>query len=299
MAAPTLQDYQFWFGLPNEIGKLFGFNTNVEVTSVEGIEALNIRSGTRELPRSDGAVPGLHTVSMKTPIFNCDILGDAEYYDFISVITTDADEEGELHFKFPGVQQAFMRARLLSRTDKRDGFTTGAIPITVAFECANPRIYGIDMHSQGFSIWDAATEGLDWNIDWGVDFTVSGGGGGDVVVHNAGNAFAYPIIRIFGPLSGTCTGLTIANLTTGKSFETTTDLLINQILTIDMDARIRGSGSRIIDLDGASRYGDWVLPRDTLYLQPGDNVIRLTITGTSTAVSGVINWRDTSYEGVI
>lgn len=295
MAAPTLLNYQFWFGGSTEPGKVFGIDTEIDVVSAEGIEEIKIRSGTRTLPRDDGSVPGLHLVASKDVIFDLDILGDTEYYSFLDALVPKQNTEGEVHWKFPGQAQKFMRGRVFARSDKRTGFTNSKIPMTLVFEIADPRIYDLVNESETINIFSPQAEGIDFEIDFEVDFTLVGGGGFDVVHTNDGNADAYPLVRFFGPTSGTCTAVKLVNRTTGVDLELNTTILSGQILTCDMDARKRGSGSRIIDLSGASRYGDWVLPRDTFYLQPGDNVIRLEITGTSIDVVAVTNWRATSY----
>ena len=295
MSAPVLLDYQFWFGGVSETGKVFGIDTAIDVVSTEGIEQLNMRTGTRPLPRDDGSVPGLHLVIAKDLVFDLDILGDTEYYSFLEVLVPRRNEEGEIHWKFPDQDQKFMRGRVFSRTDKRTGFTTSKIPMILVFEIANPRIYGLPVESQNINVFEVPSEGIDFEIDFEVDFTLVGGGGFDVVHNNAGNSDSFPLVRFFGPAVGTTTAVKLSNLTTGVDLELNTTLLTGQILTCDMDARKRGTGVRIIDLDGASRYGDWVLPRDTFYFQPGDNVIRLEITGTSTDVIAVTNWRATSY----
>lgn len=295
MAAPVLLDYQFWFGEDTEAGKVFGIDTEIDVVSAEGIEELRIRSGTRTLPRDDGSVPGLHLVASKDVIMDLDILGDAEYYNFLAVLTPKKNDEGEFHWKFPGQTQKFMRGRVFARTDKRTGFTHSKIPMTLIFEIADPRIYDLVNETETINIFEPAPEGIDFEIDFEVDFALFGGAGFDVVHTNDGNSDAYPLVRFFGPISGTCTAVKLLNLTTGVDLEVITTILTGQTLTCDMDARKRGSGTRIIDLAGASRYGDWVLPRDTFFFQPGDNLIRLEITGTSTNVIAVTNWRATSY----
>ncbi len=295
MAAPTLLDYQFWFGDTSEAGKVFGINTETDVISTEGFEKLNIRSGTRTLPRDDGSVPGLHLVLSKDVIFELDILGDTEYYSMLDALGPRKNMEAQLHWKFPGQDQKFMRARVFSRSDKRTGFTNSKIPMTLVFEVADPRIYGLVTETESINIFSVQSEGIEFEIDFEVDFLLQGGGGFDVIHRNEGNSDAYPLVRFFGPVSGTCTAVKLLNLTTGVDLELTTTILAGQTLTCDMDARKRGTGSRVIDLAGASRYGDWVLPRDTFYFQPGDNSIRLETTGTSTDVVAVTNWRDTSY----
>ncbi len=293
MAAPVLADHQFWFGVHDE-GILFGLDTDIDVVEVDGLEAFDVRSGSRELPRDDGAVPGYHLVNQKMPVFDIEALTDSQYYEFLDVIEPYRNHEGELHWKFPGRGQVFMRGRPRSRTARRDGLTQGALPISVAFEIADPRIYGVDLHQGSIPIYTPSSGGLDFEVDFEVDFTGSGSTGEFVAV-NAGNSNAYPIVRFFGPDSGTCTAVLLENIDTGVDLDIDTTITAGQILTADMDSRKRGSGSRIIDLAGASKYGDWQLPRETFYLQPRDNTLRLSITGSSTDVSAIINWRDTFY----
>ncbi len=293
MAAPTLIDYQFWFGVGTDSGKLFGINTEIDVPSVEGLEALAVRSGTRDFPRDDGAIPGLHIANRKTVIFSLEAIGDSEHQSLLDKMGINRIAEGELHWKYPDQTQKFVRARVFSRTNRIDAFTVGRIPLLVAFEVADPRVYDTVLEDETINIHSPAPEGIDFEIDFGVDFALFGGGGFDVVATNDGNARAYPLVRFFGPVSGTCTAVKLLNRTTGTDLELSTTILTGQTLTADMDARQRGTGTRIIDLAGASRYGDWVLPRDTFFLQPGDNVLRLEITGTSTDVFAVVNWRDT------
>ncbi len=295
MAAPVLKDYQFWFGGVSESGKVFGIDTEIDVVTTQGIEEIRVRTGTRPLPRDDGSIPGLHMVASKDVIFGLDILGDTEYYDFLEALVPKRNEEGEFHWKFPDIEQKFMRARMFARTDKRTGFTNSKIPMTLIFEIADPRIYGLVKETHNINVFQVPTEGIDFEIDFGVDFAITAGGGFDVVHTHDGNSDAYPLVRFFGPTTGTCTAVKLSNLTTGIDLEVNATLLTGQILVCDMDARKRGTGIRVIEIEGASRYGDWVLPRDTFYFQPGDNLIRLEITGTSTDVIAVTNWRATSY----
>jgi hypothetical protein len=293
MAAPILEDYQWWFGFGGEPGVVFGIDTDYDIVRMEGQEAISVRSGTRDLPREDGAVPGMHLMNRKTPIFDVEAIGDLAYNEVRGFFRKSRSVEGELHWKLPDWPQQFMNARVLARSNQRDGFTTGRIPFTLAFECADPRIYGTELHQQTIGIYNPAGGGVDWEIDWEVDFS-DPGFGADEVVHNAGNDRAYPIIKVhFG--TGTLTDFVLTNVTTGVTFSVTTTFSAGQILTGDMEARIRGSGGRIIDLSGASRYGSWDLPRTTFYLQPGDNIIRFEITGTTTDSTASLTWRDTSY----
>ena len=293
MAVPTLADFQFWFGHDGN-GKLFGVDTEVDVVTIEGLEGASVSSGTRDLPREDGSVPGLHTLQRKMPIFQLEPVGDAEYYECQTFFKHHRDNEGELHWKMPNNPQRFVRARVIGRTHFLDGLMVGRIPMTVGFEVPDPRMYGIDTHIQQLGIFTSIGGGLDWNIDWDVDWSAITSSG-EVTAHNAGNGNAFPVLKFFGPISGTITGVTLLNVTTGISFISTTDIIAGQVLTADMDARVRGTGTRLIDLSGASKYGDWVLPRDTFYLQPGDNDIQFVVTGTSTDAIASLSWRDTYY----
>lgn len=293
MPAPTLLDYQYWFGLPSDPnGKLFGYGTDVDVVSVEGLESIEMRTGIRELPREDGSVPGLHLASSKTPIFEVEVIGSDEWEDVKSHLSPSRTAEGELHWKWPDQSQKFMRARVLRLTDHQDGLTQNRRPSSVAFEAADPRYYSVAIESIMLGEFNPSGGGIDWEIDWEVDW--GSAAGQDVVATNLGKSFAYPVVKFFGPGTGTCTAVLLTNLTTGVELEIITAITSGQVLTADMDARIRGTGGRVIDLDGASRYGDWQLPRDTFYLQPGDNVLRLEVNGTSTDVTASVSWRHTN-----
>lgn len=293
MPVPTLLDYQFWFGFDGE-GKVFGIDTDIDVVSVEGLESVDINSGTRDSPLEDGAVPGLHLVTRKMPIFELEILG-SEYASMIEALRPERNHEGELHWRNPERGQVWSRARVFRRPDNQDGLSVGLRPMQVAFEIADPRIYGEELKTQQLGIWNPSGGGIDWEIDWEVDFS-GGGSGTDVVATNAGNNKAYPVIKFFGPVVGDVDGVLLQNLTTGIELEIVTAISTGQVLTADMDARVRGTGTRVIDLAGASRYGSWSLPRDTFYLQPGDNTIRFSLTGgTSTDALASLTWRDTSY----
>lgn len=251
MAAPTLQDYQYWFGRVTDTGITFGKDTNYDVVRVEGLESLDVRSGSRDIPREDGAIPGLHTMAPKLPIFDIEAFSDADFYDLKAKTNILPTEEAELHWKYPGRGQVFMKARVMRRNDSRDGLTLNLFPMTIAFEVNNPRIYGKTLRSRTLNVYDAAGEGIEWGIDWDVNFTVFGGGGGDVVANNAGNITAWPIIYFYGPTTGTCLGVKLENLTTGKELEINAAILTGQILTANMEARKTGSGARIIDLNGS------------------------------------------------
>lgn len=295
MAVPTLNDWQFWFGFDGD-GKLFGSGTGIDVVSVADLESIEVTSGTRTLPREDGSVPGLHLVRSKDPVLRLEPISVAEYEALRDVFTPSRNHLGELHWKKPGQDQVFMRARLSTRSHFEDGLTVELIPVNVVLEVADPRIYGVESKTQIVSIWNPTGGGIDWEIDWEVDWASGAGSGSDVVCYNAGNSKAFPIVKFFGPDVGTCDGVLLTNLTTGIELEITAAMLTGQVLTADMDARVRGTGTRIIDLSGASRYGDWELPRDTFYLQPGDNVVRFALTGgTSTDMTASLTWRDTYY----
>jgi hypothetical protein len=233
-------------------------------------------------------------VARKNPIIELEVLS-SEYPSIIEHLEPMRDSEGELHWCNQERGQVFMRARVLRRPDFKTGLMNGVRPMKVAFEAADPRIYGEELKTQFVGIWNPEGGGIDWEIDWEVDFS-GGGTGTDAICNNAGNSKAYPIVKFFGPTVGDCDGVLLQNLTTGLELEVVAAITSGQILTADMDSRVRGSGTRIIDLSGASRYGDWSLPRDTFYLQPGDNIIRFSLTGgTSTDMTASLTWRDTSY----
>lgn len=102
---------------------------------------------------------------------------------------------------------------------------------------------------------------------------------------NNGNAFFYPYIKIFGPV----TNPAIKNETTGKQLRFTCALTSGQYLLIDTKRKT------VYDNTGTNRYatksGDW------WFVQPGSNDITFLADTAEALALAQIYWRD-SYLGI-
>ena len=189
-----------------------------------------------------------------------------------------------------------MYARVIGRVLAHDATTTFALrPILIRFKLADPRTYNVDAVTSAIGIYSAGGGGLDYDItEYGKDYTVDSSS--IVVLTNAGDTDAYPLIRFYGPTdAGTLTGMKLTNDTTGQEFEVVTALLAGQILESDQRRIVTAdSGTTpFVHIGGASRYSAWVLPRAPFYLASGDNLVRYEVTGTTADAPCVLTYNDT------
>lgn len=295
--AQNIDDYQIKF---KEL--VIGRDTPYGIRSVRGLFDVDVDSGSVPIPRGDGNIPGEDFLKAKNVEIELGIEGPKQSDSLAGFIRDiretfkreDSDGSPEpLYFKVPGNEEQFIRVRNINIAIQDDVQSEhGLKPISVRLHAADPRLYGTDSNSDVLNIHEPDSGSIDFGLDFGLDFESAGL---DVVIHNAGTAKAYPILRFFGPTdAGTVTGVTIINETTGQEIEIQSDILTDQILRADMPAYIRADGNQVIGIDGSSRYGDWQVPREPFYLQPGDNVLRYEITGTSAESVVNIIWFDTS-----
>lgn len=278
----------------------------VGIRAIRGLQDFDARIGDTPIPRADGSVPGQHTVKSKEVQLHLLVNGvkgsDTLEHDFAAARAafqrTDTPEQ--LYFKMPGQDESFIWARCIGRTEKKAVETAfGQRQLIARLVAADPRIYGSDQKSQTFNIYDGTAGGTNLPLGaGGTGFVVnfSADTSSETILHNAGDAPAYPLIRVYGPITGTCTAVKLTNTTTGQTSTFNTTIATGQTLSIDMRRIITAdpSDTPYVALDGSNRYGDWALPREPFYIAPGDNAIRFEITGTSTNVKCVITYRDTS-----
>lgn len=273
-------------------GLTFGRGTTLEVAAVDGLEGAVMRIADQELPRGHGSVPGPHYVDARTPVVEFVSLGGTPDREPLHRVLADAfavqQVSSPLEWKADGYPARMVYARPVQLVLPRDLTSNPKVALT----CADPRIYGADLHTLNVPRYTVAGGGLDYPGDYPKNFAA--GLVVDAVATNAGAADAYPVLRFYGPTDGgTVTGVTMRNLTTGQVLTVTTPVTSGQILTVDNLARVTGSGDLVVSLDGTSRYGSWVQPRTPFALIPGDNLLRFESAGSSTAVQAVATWRDT------
>lgn len=293
----ALADWQYRYTSPAGDALTVGDGTPFEVVEIDGLEGFNTRIGDRELPRDHGNVPGLHLATARQILMAVEFSGDdtteldGRWATLVGTFALSKEDQGTLAFKQPGrpERQVSCRPTVLGRrlTNEQVFLSTQSI----ALVAADPRIYAATAETVQVPLFTPSGGGLNFPLNFPLNF--SAGTSVDVVARNDGNSDAYPQIRFFGPASGTCTGVVLSNRTTGVDLDISATITSGQILTADMSAYVLGNGDLVIGLGGSSRYGDWTQPRTPLALQPGDNLLRFTITGTATVMTATVNFRDT------
>lgn len=293
----SLSDLQWSYN-----GLTFGEGTGYYVNRAEGFEGFDTRTSDSDQPRGDGSIRGLDYVAARIVAFELAIIETADsdgsiyeglYSALRSAFAPSRSADLPLVFKRPGQPERQINCRpiQLARSEQFRRYNRYGFP-PVLLRAADPRIYSSALHTATVPIYAATAGGMDFPVtDYPVDFT--GGTQTEFVVTNAGAATAYPLVRFYGPVTGTCTGVTLTNTTTGDVLTITTTITTGQILTADMGAAVNGADSLVISLDGSSRYGSWSLPRAAFGFAPGSNTLRFQVTGTSTDVVCNVAHRDT------
>lgn len=275
-------------------GLTFGAGTSHPVRRVEGLEGFAARVGDRDLPRGHGAVRGKHLLSARLPLLTLRVTRPIEsgWETIREAFPISEDEDHELAWKREGMPERLLRCSVIDLPRSEQVPEGVAVQwANVALRAADPRIYSTERRQLALTPHDGSGGGIDYTVDYPKDFPA--GVSVDGTAHNAGKADAYPLVRFFGPTSGTATSVTVLNRTTGQELTVNTDIAAGQTLTFDGTAFVTASGGQVLHISGASRYGDWAQPREPLALVPADNVLRFTATGTTAGMLAVLDWRDT------
>ena len=204
--------------------------------------------------------------------------------------------EYKLYFEEPGfASRRYVWARPAGRVSKRTPRQPFLPQYKLRLKLADPRAYEEFANTALLANYDASGGGADYDVtEYGREYTVDKSS--QVTVHNGGNANAWPVLKFFGPGTGTITQVTMTNITTGVATVHDTTLLTGQTLTADMDAiiAVRNTGLHVVRLGTTNKYSEWAQPRTPFYLAPGDNILRFEITGgTSTDGTASVSYRDT------
>lgn len=289
----ALQDYQYQLG-----ALVMGPGTPYRIKNVRGLFDLDVDSGAVPIPRGDGSIEGDDWVSAKNIEIEIAVHGPKrtqEHAELVEALQFEAQRAREsklLVFKEPGLSERQIRVRPIGRAVTLDVTSEfGMRPVLVRLHAADPRIYSNVLQSILMQALVAGSAGTDMPMNFASNFEVNQTE--TTILHNAGIARAYPLIRFFGPGAGTVDAVAIVNETNGSRIDITTAILTGQTLRADMEAYVTANGNQVIGLDGSSRYGDWELPREPFWLAPGDNIVRYEVTGTSDDSVVRVNWRDT------
>jgi hypothetical protein len=292
----ALNDYEMSFR-----GLTFGGSTALGIKSIDGLQDFDASLGDTPIPRGDGDIPGLHRVAGKTITLELVAKGVAKSQALADTLAAAAEVfqrstmPERLYFKLPGQSESFVWARCIGRAIKQTpDVAFGARPLLVRLKAADPRVYGVTQQNETLGVYDGSGGGSDLDFDFPVDFSVDTSA--EAIVTNNGDFNSYPLLRFYGPTTGTVTAVKLTNVTTGQVTEFETTIITGQILTADMRRIVTADtgDDPYVSLDGSSRYGDWVLPRTPFALAPGDNALRFEVTGTSVDALCVVTHRDTS-----
>lgn len=286
-------------------GLVFGEGTDVLWDrDVSGLRHMVVESNSQALSQSDGYAASPHYVRPPRAVFS------------LRVMRQNGETDAELEARLASVEATFTRQRdtahylthrlagperaILVRPVEREVplypgmLASGAPRVVVALERSDPYIYGTTIRSVTVPIYQVSGGGIDFPWDFPLNFGAPSGLEGVAV--NAGDATAWPLIRVQLPAAsvGEVDGFTLLNVTTGDEFEMVVDLTAGQILVADMGGIVRAEAGPNIAIDGSSRSGGWQHPRVPWGLIPGSNTVRLSIDGTATDVTASITYRDTS-----
>ena len=295
----TLSDYEFKYN-----GLTIGPDHPVGLIEVEGLTDLTVNLGDVSIPRGSGDVPGLAVAQSKSVTLHLKVSGEARSAqlaaDFDSVRDAFAitQDPKPLTWKEPGFDERLVYCRPVGVFVPRNPtLTKSHRPVTVRLKAADPRVYSSEEYSDTASVYNPSGGGTDYSKDGNIDY-VGDETAGEIVATNKGTTDAYPVVRFYGPSSGTMTGAKIQNITTGAEadFDFASGLLSTDIFTADFRRLVTVDPGELpyIRLNSSNRYGEWQLPRIPFAIAPGDNVLRFEVDGTTTDSQAVITWRDTS-----
>jgi hypothetical protein len=113
--------------------------------------------------------------------------------------------------------------------------------------------------------------------------------GTPLTVRNNGSIRTQPVVTIFGPSTGTMNTIVLQNQATGESFVFATAYAIGsgQYIVVDFANKTvtRESGTNIYDQVQYASSSWW-------QIEPGDNPISFTASGTTTNANAVLRWQD-------
>lgn len=286
-----MSDWVWTYTSPSGPEVQWGTGTMIYPHKLTGLDGFDqVRNSTVDIPRGHGGIPGQHYLPPRQPVFDCRVASDdmtAVREQAMKALAPSISTDGTLVWKRLGEATRLLYCRPVSVVWPM-GQAYQFAEVKLAFEASDPRMYagvGRTTTLQPF----AASGGVNSPVDDVKDADVSGL---EKTAQNDGNAGSPPVIRFYGPSSGTCTGVQLANRTTGVTVDVQTSITAGQILTVDMRALVAATGSRVVDLSGAARYGDWQQPREPLLIGPGSNVLRFTADGDTSDMQCVVSWRD-------
>ena len=260
-------------------GTLIGAGTEYLVRSIEGLEGWEMRTSDAEQARDDGELRGVDLQAARQILIELDMSGSETGVETLldalyRTLAPQRNTDWPLIYRHPGRPLRQVWCRPLTVIRGLDYRRTLVQDQKFALKAVDPRHYAL--------------------ADKIVTVPVTAGFASTATAVNAGNGYAYPLIRVTGPTTGpTVTRIEMVNLTTDDSFGVTAILPSGSILRGDMWARAVGTNVAVVTVDGQSKYGGWQFPRVPLRLAPGTNELYLRTEPPSAPVTGELIYRDT------
>lgn len=264
---------------------VFGEGTDWPILAADNLLAYESRIADTPIPQRDGDMVNGRWAAGRIVVFPFMILGQSEHAvrrsEWLSTFRADDPrDEHWLVFKDHGGTY-MVRVRVARRRVDQNpaGARSLSASAVVEFKLADPRVYdGVNWLQTAIPSYGAGAGG-GFNLPVAqlpINMTAPSGGG--TIFENTGQTTAYPLIRVTA-VGSSMTAFELANLTTGKVVEVNTTVTVGQTLVIDMDGLARATAGPHIHIEGSSRYGSWVHPRDLWGLAPGFNSLLVTVTG--------------------
>lgn len=269
-------------------GLLIGQSTDYRIEKITGLGGWDMRISDGDFPRGDGSSRGVDYQSAREVLFqvNFDHPSRAVLEDLtqtlLGALRPQPDEDWELLFRLPGMPLQMLRCRPTSLARELDIVQMLLRSQAFALRAADPRIYSAFERNIPVPVTPAGQDLVD---------TAS--------VINAGNAPAYPVIRIDNRGTVQVTSVQVVNATAGSAFEIAGAIPPGAQLVGDMPARVTAAGRSVVTLDGQPKYGLWQPPREPFYLAPepyaesGVNAVWCRTTPAGAAVNVSLEYRDT------
>lgn len=273
---PSLSSYQASYR-----GYTFGYNTQLELLKIEGLDLPAVRSGDAGRPRDHGLFTGLDVLAGNEITFTGQLKADnisfQHAWEALATATLPSEITLEpLFLAMPGYGTLATMARVRKRDIPIDiKFALGNLAdVTLLFAAPDPRWYGTPTQSVSVKP-PASTAGFSFNLKFALSF---GGGSyaGSLSINNTGNFETRPLLVIKGP----CTNPSIANLTAPGSPTLTFNLTMNagDKLIVDTDlhtATYYASGSTV----GSTRLYALAAGSGWWVLEPGTSTIQFLTAG--------------------
>jgi hypothetical protein len=281
--------HQFMLGGRN--GLRVGNATPYRVEHVEGLHGWEMRVADDDLPRGDGAQRGVDLQSARLIEFKLNWDGALDPEDLeaatdalLRVLRPRRDEDWELIFRDPGAPLWMVRVRPITLIAELDWSQAIVRDQPFVLRASDPRLYSANEQQVNVPVAPANATQVPL-----------------VSAVNAGNARAYPTIRITNGTTTEVSRVELVNASADVTFDVSTQLPPRSVLVGDMPARITAAPRSVVTVDGQSRYGGWAAPREPFFLAPdpdataGANALFLRVSPAGTPVTCTLSWRHTSH----